>query len=275
MTSSASSKTSGGRIPADAPRHHRLAGPGRADHQHVVAAGRRDLERAPAERLPVDVGEVAVAPAAAAPAPAAPASAAADVAEAGRIVQRRDRFGERADGIERAALRRPPPRRVGARQQQRAEPFAPRRRRDRQHAARRLDPAVERQLAEQQHVVDVAPRDAARSRRARRARSAGRTTTPALRMSAGARLTVTRLCGNSKPELRMALRTRSRLSRTDASGRPTIVKPGRPNETSTSTWTAQASIPKTAAVRMQASMRAAVASTGDSGNLREFARNAA
>src|SRR5918993_4770178 len=51
----------------------------------------------------------------------------------------------------------------------------------------------------------------------------------------------------------MALRTRSRLSRTLASGRPTIVKDGRPNDTSTSTWMGQASIPNTAAVRTQAS----------------------
>ena len=47
---------------------------------------------------------------------------------------------------------------------------------------------------------------------------------PALRMSAGARLTVTRCGGNSKPELRIALRTRSRLSRTLASGKPDHLK---------------------------------------------------
>src|SRR4029450_6279549 len=52
----------------------------------------------------------------------------------------------------------------------------------------------------------------------------------------------------------MAERTRSRLSRTVASGRPTIVKWGRPNETSTSTWTGYASTPKTAALRSVASM---------------------
>src|SRR4029450_7501847 len=77
---------------------------------------------------------------------------------------------------------------------------------------------------------------------------------PALRMSAGARFTVTRCSGNSNPEFRMALRTRSRLSRTDVSGSPTIVIPGRPNETSTSTLTVQASIPYTAAVRTHASI---------------------
>ena len=60
---------------------------------------------------------------------------------------------------------------------------------------------------------------------------------PALRTSAGARLTVIRCGGNSKPEFLIAERTRSRLSRTVASGSPTIVKCGRPNETSTSICT--------------------------------------
>ena len=51
---------------------------------------------------------------------------------------------------------------------------------------------------------------------------------PALRTSAGARLTVIRWAGNSKPELRIALRTRSRLSRTPTSGRPTMREPRHP-----------------------------------------------
>jgi hypothetical protein len=51
----------------------------------------------------------------------------------------------------------------------------------------------------------------------------------------------------------MAERTRSRLSRTVASGSPTIVKWGSPNETSTSIWTGYASTPKTAALRRLAS----------------------
>src|SRR5688572_30398694 len=76
---------------------------------------------------------------------------------------------------------------------------------------------------------------------------------PALRTSAGARLTVIFVGGNSKPELRIALLTRSRLSRTLVSGRPTIVNDGRPNDTSTSTLTAQASTPNSAAVRKHAS----------------------
>ena len=140
-------------------------------------------------------------------------------------------------------------------QQHAGDAVAPRGRRNRQHAARRLNRAVERQLAEHDDVGDRRGARRCPAPRGCRAQSAGRTTTPALRTSAGARLTVMRCGGNSKPELRIALRTRSRLSRTLASGRPTIVKSGRPNETSTSTWTGQASTPKRAAVRRQASTR--------------------
>ena len=46
--------------PRQPARHHRLAGTGRADHQRVVAAGGRDLERPPRHRLAVHVGEVTV-----------------------------------------------------------------------------------------------------------------------------------------------------------------------------------------------------------------------
>ncbi len=37
---------------------HRLAAPGRTDHQHVVAPGRRDLERPAGQRLAADVDHV-------------------------------------------------------------------------------------------------------------------------------------------------------------------------------------------------------------------------
>ena len=42
----------------DAPRQHRLAGPGRARHQQVVPAGRRDLDGAPRDGLPPEVRQV-------------------------------------------------------------------------------------------------------------------------------------------------------------------------------------------------------------------------
>ena len=66
---------------------------------------------------------------------------------------------------------------------------------------------------------------------------------PALRRSAGARLTVIRRGGNARPLLRMAPRTRSRASWNAASGRPTIVNPGRPGATSTSTRMTRPSMP--------------------------------
>ena len=80
--------------------------------------------------------------------------------------------------------------------------------------------------------------------------------------------------GNSKPELRIALRTRSRLSRTLASGSPTIPNVGKPNDTSTSTWTTEASTPKTAAVRTHASMRGRVAKASAPRMSRTFADRA-
>ena len=52
-----------------------------------------------------------------------------------------------------------------------------------------------------------------------------------------------RSIGNSRPELRMAARTRSRLSRTVASGRPTVLNEGSPEVTSTSMKMVAASIP--------------------------------
>ena len=81
-----------------------------------------------------------------------------------RIVERAHRFGKRADAEQAEAL---DDRRfgvVGPGQEQRANVVAPRGGRDRQHAARRLDPAVERKLADQQHVVDVTRVDAAGGR---------------------------------------------------------------------------------------------------------------
>ena len=72
--------------------------------------------------------------------------------------------------------------------------------------------------------------------------------------SAGARETVMRRCGNSKPELRMAALTRSRASCTAVSGKPTIVKAGRPGAMSTSTSTMEPSNPTTAQLRVRASV---------------------
>lgn len=56
-----------------------------------------------------------------------------------------------------------------------------------------------------------------------------------LRISAGARLTVIRVDGKENPEFLRALLTRSLLSCIATSGRPTILKAGRPLLTSSST----------------------------------------
>ena len=76
---------------------------------------------------------------------------------------------------------------------------------------------------------------------------------PALGRLAGARLTVIRSWGNLKAQFESAARTRSRDSRTAASGRPTMANAGRPPRTSTSTRTSRASTPSSAKVRMIAS----------------------
>ena len=62
-------------------------------------------------------------------------------------------------------------------------------------------------------------------------------TVPSLRRPAGARFTVMRLTGYLDPQFFTAARTRSRASRTAASGRPTMSKAGRPPERKHSTLT--------------------------------------
>ncbi len=75
--------------------------------------------------------------------------------------------------------------------------------------------------------------------------------------SAGARLTVTRLlCGNSRPLVCSAARTRSRDSLTSVSARPTSVKLGRPLARWTSTVTAGASRPRRARLWTRAKLMA-------------------
>src|SRR5262245_57243512 len=66
---------------------------------------------------------------------------------------------------------------------------------------------------------------------------------PSLHTCAGVRCTVMRLSGNGNPLLAMAALTRSRLSRMEASGSPTVVKVGNPLARSTSTSISQASTP--------------------------------
>ena len=70
---------------------------------------------------------------------------------------------------------------------------------------------------------------------------------PLLRISAGARLTVTRRSGKGRPVPAMAARTRAALSRTAASGSPTMSTRGSCELIRTSTSTATPSTPSRAA----------------------------
>src|SRR5580700_3813718 len=85
---------------------------------------------------------------------------------------------------------------------------------------------------------------------------------PSLGNSAGARLTVTRRCGNLKPALRIAGLTRSRASWIARSVRPTIVKAGRPLAMSASTVTGTPARPLVAQLMANAITQTSVASTG-------------
>lgn len=66
---------------------------------------------------------------------------------------------------------------------------------------------------------------------------------PAFFCPAGARFTVIRLTGNLAPQFFTAARTRSRASRTAASGRPTMSKAGSPPERKHSALTAYPAMP--------------------------------
>ncbi len=77
---------------------------------------------------------------------------------------------------------------------------------------------------------------------------------PPFRTPDGARLTVVLRWGQGRPLDSNAARTRSRDSRTAASGRPTMVNPGSPFDTCTSTDTGRPSTPNTTADGMAAIM---------------------
>ena len=210
-------------MPATPPRHHRLAGAGRADHQHVVAAGRGDFERAPRERLTADVGEVRRRRRRSARRRRPASPGAARECRPDRSARRPPR---RASAPDRASspstTEASPALRTRQQQRRRTARGAPRPR----SAARRAPAGSRRRATARRAAATSATSRRVTSPVAARMPSAiGRSNDePALRMSAGARLTVTRCGGNSKPELRIALRTRSRLSRTLASGRPTIAE---------------------------------------------------
>ena len=135
-----------------------------------------------------------------------------------------DRFGERADGIELEAFDDGGFAAVGMGQQQRRDS-------DARRAAAAIGSTPRAVWMPPSSDSSPSSRMSAMSRRvmcpaaARTPSAIGRSNDePALRMSAGARFTVTRCGGNSNPEFRIALRTRSRLSRTLASGKSDHLK---------------------------------------------------
>ena len=109
---------------------------------------------------------------------------------------------------------------------------------DRERAAARPQLAAERRARRRRRSASSAlGRDLPPAARTARRRCARSKPGPALRRSAGARLTVMRSQRELEAELRSAARTRSRASRTARSARPTIVKPAGPARMSTSTVT--------------------------------------
>jgi len=85
---------------------------------------------------------------------------------------------------------------------------------------------------------------------------------PSLRRSAGAKLTVIRRRGNLNPLFSSAPRMRTLPSLIPASGKPTILQPGKPCDTSTSTLMGAASIPMTVAESTRASTPLAQSENG-------------
>ena len=232
-----------------APRQHRLARARRALEQQVVAAGGGDLERAQRPGVAAYVGEVGRrgvglatrGPGAARGSAGAAAPRSPRPARAGPRCPRprsrrraRPRAPGRAAGSGRAGRRaarpRPPRARPGSRAAARS---ARARRRWPSGRGRRPRPA--------------------RSRRGAQRPSRDRSPGPTFFSHAGARLTVIRRAGNSKPWLPMAERTRSRASRTERSASPTTLNAGRPGRMSVSTVTGTESSPSIAKVEMRAS----------------------
>ena len=248
------------------PGQHRLASPRRTGEQQVVMSGGSNLEGAPRQRLTVHIGQIGPLP-----------RATAVSVDGRRAAASSPSWSARRASISEAAPRTSTP---GTRRASRTLPrgttiIAIAAARDasaagstpRQGRARPSSASSPRTTARAGNAGGSCPPAA------RTASAIGRSKLlPALRRSAGARFTVMRCGGNSRPALRIALRTRSRLSRTLASGRPTIVNSGRPKLTSASTRTSSADTPTSAAVKVKASTRSGVASNGAGRGSRRFAR---
>ena len=233
-------------IDGQASRQHGLAGARRPDHEQVVGAGHGDLERALDARLAEHVGEVGVGRR------RGRCRSVGGVGPARRPGRRRRRAARRPRAAwppgSTAGRGRGPPRAALAPGTSSAR--SPRRR---ALCATASTPATGRTAPSSPSSPMAAARGRARSRlwpvAQSKARAIGRSNAgPSLRTSAGARLTVMRREGNSKRELTIAVRTRSRLSCTAASGSPTMVKAGAAATTSASTATGWPSRPVSASL---------------------------
>ena len=199
-------------------RQHRLARAGRADEQQVVAAGRGDLERPPRQRLPAHVGQVDVAVRArrhvAAGSAAGPARRALGCSA--RTASASDAHGQHAqagdDGGFRCVARGSSSARVPSRRGRDG---------DRQHAARRAGScrratarrARSTSRMSRRATTPVRREDAERDRQIERRARLAHVGRRQIHRDAMRRETRSPNCG-------WRARTRSRLSRTLASGKP-------------------------------------------------------
>ncbi len=205
-----------------APREHRLADPRRALEEQVVTARRRDLHGVHGLGLAGDVAEVGASCGLGLPQPRAPGARRARSPSSSSTASRRPAAGTTSSPSTSAASADDSPGRSG-RRARRAARLPPR---PASPGPARISPPREsspwtaqdsRRASETCPLAARTPRASARSKPG-----------PILRRYAGARLAVMRPFGKSKPELRMADRTRSRASRTAVSARPTMRNAGRP-----------------------------------------------
>ena len=228
---------------------HRLPDSGRTDQQHVVPAGRRGRQRDARVHEPLHVGEVerlvgvavGIARTGAAPADRATALRPSSTRAARRAcaphVARRARAAPRRHSYSaRSCTRRPA---ASARRRAQSVPTT-----GRTAPSSPSSPSTPTPSSTPAGKVAVGARERERDRELE-ARAA-------LAHRRGARFTVTRFCGHSKPDESSAARALARL-RPAASGRPTTVYPGSPRDTWTSTVTARPSTPSSTALLTDAS----------------------
>ena len=182
-----------------------------------MRAGRRDLERSTRAGLAAHVGEVVQTTAARA------SHLAGRPGQLAALAERLAQLGQRADRADLEPLDQPCLGRVGPGDDGALQAPARARRAAGEHAAQRLHGTLEGQLADEQHALERLARDYA-ERAERGGGDARSKPLPVFFTSAGARLTTiwhseicTAMCAR-------ALLTRTRLSRTAASARPTSSK---------------------------------------------------